>query len=1174
MTATAPAATVKSTCCYCGVGCGILIHRSPQGQVRVEGDPDHPVNRGLLCSKGMNLHHTVMDQTDRLTVPQMRFHRAAPLQPVSWDTALERAAAVFRTLIAQHGPDSVGFYVSGQCLTEEYYLANKLVKGFLGTNNIDTNSRLCMSSAVVGYKMALGEDSVPCSYDDLELADCYFVAGANPAWCHPILFRRMEAHRQRHPEVKLIVVDPRRTQTAEMADLHLQINPGTDVVLYHAIGRALIERGDIDLPFIQQHTEGFEEYKEKVFARTIKQAAKICGITTEDLYWAVEYLARSRGFLTMWAMGLNQSAIGVNKNLALINLNLITGQIGKPGAGPFSLTGQPNAMGGREVGGLATMLAAHRELGNPEHRRQVAEFWGVPSVPEKPGLTATEMFAALREGRMKAVWIICTNPLVSLPDLQLAEEALRQAKFVVVQDVSNRSDTLAFADLVLPAATWAEKTGTMTNSERRVSYLHQAVPPPGQALPDSQILWRFAQKMGFGEAFNYQNESQVFDEWVRLTHGTRLDMTGLSHARLQAQGTLQWPVPTAQSVGTPRLFTDGQFYRPNGRAKIHAVPDENTSVPTSPEFPLILTTGRLRDQWHTMTKTGKVERLKQHAGQPFIEIHPKDAADRGLAEGQPVQVSSPQGQALVCARLNRNVKRGVVFMPMHWGNIMGQPFGRANNLTANVIDPISKEPDFKFTAVQVAAYVKPAERILVVGAGAAACRVVSAHRQWPNQDQVTVLGREQAGFYNRVRLPDYVSGTSPWEGLLKMSASEAAALDFTFEQGVEVTQIDRANKQVTDQQGRTYQYDKLVLCTGSRAAVPRNLTGYMQMPGMFTMRARPDADRLKAYLRPGDHVVVAGGGLLGLEMAASLAEMGMRVTIIQRTNRLMERQLDETASELLHTELTERGLEIFYDNEVSYILGQTEVEGVKLGSGHALACRAVLVAIGTTPNVELARAAGLAVNRGVVVDEYLRTSDPDIFALGEVAEFKGMLFGITAAAEQQAEVVCRYLNGDLARPYEGTLFMNILKMSGLQLCSLGTVMVPPGATGYEEIVFIDKAARYYKKCLVQNDRLVGAVLMGDKSEFATFRDLIAQRIELSDQRLKLLRSGQAAAPVLGKLVCSCQNVGEGNLAQAVAQGCDTVEKLGQVTGAGTGCGSCRPELKRLLAQRENAPALS
>jgi ferredoxin-nitrate reductase len=404
----------KSTCSYCGVGCGIVVSKDRQGRIIVSGDHDHPVNKGMLCSKGMNLHYTVADKSDRLLFPEMRWAKNQPLQKISWNTAMDRAAAVFKTLISKFGPDSVGFYISGQCLTEEYYVVNKLVKGFLGTNNIDTNSRLCMSSAVAGYKLALGDDSVPLSYDDIELADSFLIAGANPAWCHPILFRRLEAHKANNPDTKIIVVDPRKTQSCSIADIHLQIQPGTDITLYHAIGRCLIEMNRINEAFIYFHTDGYEQYRKEVLKVTVEEAALICDVPTADIYAVAKIIGDAKGFISMWAMGLNQSVVGVNKNLALINLSLITGQIGKPGAGPLSLTGQPNTMGGREVGGMANLLAAHRDLKNPAHRKEVADFWGVKNINEKPGLTATEMIDSLFEGKMKAIWIICTNPLVSL----------------------------------------------------------------------------------------------------------------------------------------------------------------------------------------------------------------------------------------------------------------------------------------------------------------------------------------------------------------------------------------------------------------------------------------------------------------------------------------------------------------------------------------------------------------------------------------------------------------------------------------------------------------------------------------------------------------------------------------------------------------------------------------
>src|SRR5690606_21062784 len=389
---------VTSTCCYCGVGCGVKIQLDKHDRVTVTGDESHPVNRGKMCSKGMNLQYTVNDRSDRLHYPQMRYHRGMPLQRVSWDDVLTRTAAVFRTLISTYGPDAVAFYASGQCLTEEYYVINKLIKGFIGSNNIDTNSRLCMSSAVAAYKMSLGEDSVPICYDDIELTDCLLVEGANPAWCHPILWRRVEAHKAKNPDTKIIVVDPRKTDSAAVADIHLQIQPGTDMVLNYAIGRLLIENGDIDADFIANHTEGFAAYKARVFERTVAEAAWICNVPEEDIRQAANYIGESNSLLTLWTMGLNQSVKGVDKNLSLLDPNLITGRIGKPGSGPFSLTGQPNAMGGREVGGLANLLPAHRDLKNDAHRREVSDFWGGTTISDQSGLTATEMFDALADG--------------------------------------------------------------------------------------------------------------------------------------------------------------------------------------------------------------------------------------------------------------------------------------------------------------------------------------------------------------------------------------------------------------------------------------------------------------------------------------------------------------------------------------------------------------------------------------------------------------------------------------------------------------------------------------------------------------------------------------------------------------------------------------------------------
>jgi ferredoxin-nitrate reductase len=1172
------AKSVKSTCCYCGVGCGVVVNREENGRLTLQGDISHPSSKGMLCSKGMNLHYTVMDQSDRLLYPQMRMNRSMPMHRASWDEALERTAAVFKTMIKKFGPDSVAFYVSGQCLTEEYYLINKLIKGFIGSNNMDTNSRLCMSSAVVGYKMALGEDMVPVCYDDMEEADVFFVTGANPAWCHPILWRRIEAHKASNPQVKIICVDPRRTDTARSADLHLAINPGTDIVLNNAIGRLLIEKSYIDPAFIADHTNGFESFREKVFERTIAESAEICDIEIDDIDLAAQWIGRSKGFLSLWTMGLNQSVVGVNKNLSLINLHLITGKIGTPGNGPFSLTGQPNAMGGRETGGLANILPAHREIANAAHREEMETFWNSPvKISGKAGFTATEMFEALADERLKAIWIINTNPLVSMPNVNAVENALNKARFVVVQDISNRSDTVAFADVVLPAAGWLEKEGTMTNAERRITHLPKLVDAPAEALPDSEIIWRFAEKMGFGEAFGYKNPSEVYEEYVRTTAGTSIDVTGVHYDLLKKDRSVQWPLTLKKSQtvgnqnevktpvsGTKRLFTDHQFLTPDKRARIFAVADENTSEPVDPDFPLVLTTGRIRDQWHTMTKTGRVSKLNQHIPDPFLQINERDAHERNITDGQLVTVNSRQGKVRVKAQISADVKPGLCFLPMHWGKKLGSNLNRANNVTSSLVDPKSSEPDFKFSAVQVAAYRKSPEKIVIVGAGSAGLGFINSYRAINQDDPIHVFSKEIDPFYNRVLLPDYISGTLSWEQLVKLPEEEFGPHNIKVHTGIGIVHIDRQNKIVVDSNGQEHAYDKLILGMGSKAFMPK---GVPQIPGIFNMRSRPDADSLRPFLTgTNPHAVIVGGGILGLELAASFREMNVKVTVIQRSGRLMERQLDPLASELLYQDLRERGVDIFFNDEVSTFSGDGKVEGIRLKSGRKISCQAVIMAIGTVPNIELAANAGIDCKRGIVTNDYMQTSDPDIFAAGEIAEWQGRMWGITLAAEQQAEVAAKFIAGDISASYRGSTSMNILKMHGSDLCSIGITEVPSGDTSFEEIIFIDKSKRYYKKCIVHQDKLVGAILVGDKNEFLEFKDLIVNATELSERRLQLLRSSKKADPVEGKLVCSCNNVGRGNLEKAIRGGCDDFHKLCAKTGAGTGCGSCRPEVRAILEQ--------
>lgn len=1168
---------VKSTCSYCGVGCGVEITTNPiTGEILVEGDKEHPANKGMLCSKGMNLDHATMDMTDRLLYPEMRYSKHLPRQRVSWSKAMQRAAKVFKSLIKNHGSDSVAFYVSGQLLTEEYYIINKLVKGFLGTAHIDTNSRLCMSSAVVGYKKALGEDAVPISYDDIEIADCFFITGANPAWCHPILFRRIEARKEEDPNVKIIVVDPRRTQSAMVADLHLQIAPGTDVYLNHAICRILIEKNKIDENFINKHTDGFESLKEKAFELTLEEYAYKCDIPLKQIKKAAKWIAKSKGMLSMWTMGLNQSVIGVNKNLSLINIHLITGKIGKPGNGPFSLTGQPNAMGGREVGGLSTMLASHMELSNPEHRATMAKHWNVESVADKPGYTATQIIDAIHSKKLKALWVVCTNPLVSLPDARRVEEAMKDVPFLIMQDISSSASTYEYADLVLPAAGYMEKDGVMTNSDRRMSLVQKVINPPGEALADAEIIWKFAKEMGWSSGFPYKSYESIFDEYKKTTEGTNIDCSGVTYTHLKEKGTVQWPFRKGQKEGTKRLFTDNKFYTDNQRAKIFGVAVENQSEALDEDFPFVLTTGRIRDQWHTMTRTGKVSKLNKHIPNPYLEIHPEDAKSYGIEEGKLVEIKGRRGSVRARAQVTTNIKKGVVFLPMHWGKKLNNDLGRGNNLTNALSDPISLQPDFKYAAVNIKPHKIQKQKIAIIGAGAAATKFIQSYREIDKESEIEVFSKEDNSFYNRVLLPDYLYGGQSWEKLKKIDTEKLEELKVKVYGGQRIVKIDADQKEIQNEEGTVFSYDKLIFCTGSRPFIPP--TYPTETSNFFTIRQKENIDKIFPMLDQIKNVVVIGGGVLGLEMAGAFQELGKEVSIIQRADRLMERQLDPIASQLLLEELKLRNIKVLLNDEVlKFELDETKqkIEKLKLLSGKTLLPDIVIGAIGTKPNIEVLREAGAEYGRGIKVNQRLETSLKDVYALGEVAELNGEMWGITAAAEQQAEVLVKVLEGDPQASYNGSLLMNILKIKDVNLCSLGDINAEDkyDANELQVIKIEDISRRYYKKCLVYKNKLIGAVLVGGKEEFVEFRDFIAQSKELDDFRDLLLRSGgQKKEPIKGKLVCSCCNVGEGNITEAIEKGCDSLQKITEQTGAGSGCGSCKPEVVELLNQKILADA--
>jgi ferredoxin-nitrate reductase len=690
----------KSYCPYCGVGCGLLAGVRNGSVIKIKGDPDHPSSRGDLCAKAVYLPQTL--KTDRLLYPQLRRRRDGVFARTNWNYALGYVARRFRDIIARHGPKAVAFYGSGQLTTEEYYVGNKLAKGFLGTNNFDTNSRLCMASAAAGYQKSLGADGPPASYADIDLADCFLLIGTNTADCHPVIFKRIKRRKFEDPgKVLLIAVDPRRTETADFADLHLPLRPGTDIALLNSMLHVLIREKLIDFHFILEHTEGFAALLEVIHDYPPEVAERICGVPAALIVEAAMIFGNAERALTLWSMGVNQSTVGVKKNNAIHNLHLATGKIGKPGSGPFSLTGQPNAMGGREVGGLAHLLPGYREIANAAHREEVAHAWGIPpaQISPEPGLSAVDLFEALDRGAVKAIWILCTNPAASMPDSNFAEQALRKAELVVVEDAYHLTETTVLADVLLPAAQWSEKEGVMTNSERRLTYMAKAVEPPGEALPDWRILTLFAHEMGFGEYFPYASSGDIFAEFARLTKGTPCDYSGVSYERLKTNAP-QWPCPAQGHPGTERLYTDFRFHRVGGKAALVAVNHEPPAENPDVEYPLVLTTGRVKSHWHTLTRTGKAEPLRKTTPDPFLELHPSDAATSGVRDAEFAEIISRRGKAVVQVRVTAEIRTGTCFMPFHWGRRFGF-YKAANNLTIMARDPVSRQPELKACAVRV-----------------------------------------------------------------------------------------------------------------------------------------------------------------------------------------------------------------------------------------------------------------------------------------------------------------------------------------------------------------------------------------------------------------------------------------------------------------------------------------
>jgi assimilatory nitrate reductase catalytic subunit len=701
--------TVSTTCPYCGVGCGVLATPDGNGGASISGDPEHPANFGRLCSKGSALGETV-GLEGRLLHPMIRCDKGT-MERLAWSDALDHVANRLGHIVARDGAGAVAFYLSGQLLTEDYYVANKLMKGFIGSANVDTNSRLCMSSSVAGHKRAFGADTVPGCYEDLDQADLLVLTGSNAAWCHPVLFQRMLANKQKRG-ARIVVIDPRRTDTAGDADLFLGLKPGTDTALFAGLLVHLVDNGALDREYVERYTSGLDEAvaRARGMAGSIAATALATGLTERDVAEFFQMFRSTPRVVTLYSQGVNQSAQGTDKVNAILNCHLATGRIGQPGASPFSLTGQPNAMGGREVGGLSNQLAAHMGFTPPDIDR-VRRFWKAPRIATHEGLKAIQMFEAIARGEIKALWVMGTNPIVSLPDADVVRAAMAKLELFVVSENVRSNDTVnSGAHVLLPALAWGEKSGTVTNSERRISRQRSFLPAPGEARPDWWIISQVAKRMGFGAAFDYNSAADVFREHAGLSafenNGSRdFDigaLTALSDDAFEAMAPVQWPARSGEAEQA-RFFADGRFYANDQKARFIAPEVPTLRTETSASRPLRLNTGRIRDQWHTMTRTGVSPRLGQHLPEPFVEIHPGDANKFGVIDGGFARVVTDYGQCILKVVVSERQQRGMLFAPIHWSgeNTSG---ARVGALVAPFTDPFSGQPENKATPVAITPY--------------------------------------------------------------------------------------------------------------------------------------------------------------------------------------------------------------------------------------------------------------------------------------------------------------------------------------------------------------------------------------------------------------------------------------------------------------------------------------
>lgn len=1061
-----------TTCYSCGTGCGIRISNHRNGSLFLEGDPDHPINKGRLCDRGADAKYSINDNSFRLRSPMVRFSKNNPLKTASWDKTISRMVAVMKTFLRKFGPESVAFYVSEDLFNEEYFLLQKFVRKNLGTAQLYSRN-LWRNKINLSIQNSFERAFTFASYSDLESADCLLIT-TDIADSHPIIWERIVASKVSKPEIKIISLGAFKNEISVVSDLHMEVYPGTESQLYLAIGRMLADTESTDKNFGTTNADYFHQQVKNVPPKFIKSTAEICGINTSDVEKASRWIGQSTNFISLSSEGdeLFNSTATTDSLRSLLKLHFLAGKINKTGSGPILLTQGSNARGNWEI--EKCFIKPSTELKN-----------GQNSFLEKKHNSTEALHSDLISGRIKFLWVIGADIFSELVNTSIVEDGLRNTRFVVYQGTEENVSILDYADAVLPAAHRIEKEGTTFNSFGGLSYSPKINAPLGDALSDGEIIISFARSIGFLD-FEYKSNEEIFSEMLmslKITTPSQLNYGMLRKHKIfypispNRIGYEELPLTASQDIN--REIENDYFIK------------RDFTFPWN----LAVSIYETKRASFTPFRAGSLNYYNENT---CLLVNTSDAELLQIVTDDLVEVSSALGSVRVKAVISAKVKKGAVFAYLNLDGTSGDDLNDWKSLLGRNSNTNRKNAIHK---VQLKKYIKEKKKIVIIGAGAAAYGFVKAYRKINRTDEIEIFSKEKTPFYDRFKLPEYLSGAHLWDQLLKMDKTEEASLDISIHRGISILKIDRENKCIIDSENDITAYDILIIATGSRAAKPKNTP---KKSGIFTMRSRQDAENFRNNVAQNAEVVIVGGGILGLEVASSLREKGAKVTIIQRTSRFLDRQLDPLGSQILHEEMIDIGCDIYYNDEVQLYYGQTTITGVGLKSGRKVPCQAMVIAIGNIPNIHLAKECGLEFKLGILVNAQLQTKDPSIFAIGEVAEINGILYNFPLAAEEQATIAANFINGDRNSFYQGSLLRNSIKLQGREICSTGQVEAPDDQN-YEEIIVLDKKKRYYKKCIIYGDRLVGTILIGDKTEFEAFSQLIANKVLLKEKRSKLLR---------------------------------------------------------------------